>query len=110
VKERILIAALDDLPDGRGVRVDAVGHRIAVFRVGDAVYAIGDRCSHAEASLAEGEVFDGAVECPRHGSEFDLQSGEPGSFPATQAVEVYEAEVTDGDVYLMIEPINEEAM
>jgi 3-phenylpropionate/trans-cinnamate dioxygenase ferredoxin subunit len=110
VKQRVLIAALDDLPDGRGVRVDALGHRIALFRVGDAVYAIGDRCSHAEASLAEGEMFDGAVECPRHGSEFDLTTGEPGSFPATKPVAVYETDVEEGDVYLTLDPANEEAM
>jgi 3-phenylpropionate/trans-cinnamate dioxygenase ferredoxin subunit len=110
VKQRILISALSDLPDGRGVRVDALGHRIAVFRVGESVFAIGDRCSHAEASLAEGEVFAGAVECPRHGSEFDLETGVPASFPATRAVEVYEADVEDGDVFLVLEPAAEEAM
>lgn len=109
MKQRVLIAALGDLPDGRGVRVDALGHRIAVFRIGESVYAIGDRCTHAEASLAEGELFDGAVECPRHGSEFDLTTGEPGSFPATKPVEVYRAEVEDGDVYLTLTPLEEEA-
>ena len=109
MSERIRIAPLADLPDGRGVRVVAAGHRIAVFRIGDAVYAIGDRCSHAEASLSEGEIFDGAVECPRHGSEFDLASGEPRSFPATRPVEVYAAEVADGDVFLTLEPAPGEA-
>ncbi|MCJ7726121.1 MAG: non-heme iron oxygenase ferredoxin subunit [Acidimicrobiia bacterium] len=94
-----------DLPDGRGVRVEAGGHRIAVFRVGDEVFALADRCSHAEASLAEGEVFEGAVECPRHGSEFDLATGEPGSFPATKPVDVYTALVEDGDVFLELEPL-----
>lgn len=103
--ESIRIAPLSDLPDGRGVRVDAAGHRIALFRLGDEVFAIGDRCSHAEASLAEGEVFDGAVECPRHGSEFDLRTGEPGSFPATKAVEAYTATVEDGDVFVTLEPV-----
>ncbi len=78
-----------------------------MFRLGDEVYAIGDRCSHAEASLAEGEVFDGAVECPRHGSEFDLATGDPGSFPATKPVPVYTASVEDGDVYLTLEPREE---
>ena len=102
--ERVLVAALDDLPDGRGVRVDVFGHRIAVFRTGGEVFAVGDRCSHAEASLAEGELFEGAVECPRHGSEFDLATGEPGSFPATKPVPVYTASVEDGDVYLAVEP------
>ncbi|MCB2223095.1 MAG: non-heme iron oxygenase ferredoxin subunit [Actinobacteria bacterium] len=99
------IAPLADLPDGRGVRVDAFGHRIAVFRVGGEVFALADRCSHAEASLADGELFDGAVECPRHGSEFDLRTGEPGSFPATKPVEVYAVAVEDGDVFVTLEPL-----
>jgi len=102
MSERVLVAPLADLPDGRGVRVDAAGHRIALFRIDDAVYALGDRCSHDDAALSEGEVYDGTVECPRHGSAFDLITGKPGSFPATRPVGVYETEVTDGDVYLRI--------
>jgi 3-phenylpropionate/trans-cinnamate dioxygenase ferredoxin subunit len=105
---RIKVAALDDVPQGRGHRVDVAGHRVALFRIDDSVYAIGDRCSHAEASLADGEVFDGAVECPRHGSEFDLTTGEPGAFPATQPVAVYTAEVDAGEIFLNLEPIQED--
>lgn len=98
---RLKVASLDDL-SGTGRRVDAAGHRVALFRIGDDVYALGDRCSHAEASLAEGEVFEGAVECPRHGSGFDLVTGKPESLPATQPVPVYEVSVEDGDVYLTL--------
>lgn len=94
------IAPLAELPQGRGVRVDVGDLRVAVFRIGDDVYAIGDRCSHAEASLAEGEVFDHEVECPRHGSEFDLRTGEPQSLPATRPVPVYEVKIEDGTVFL----------
>ena len=101
--ERLHIGSLVDLPEGRGVRVDAGEHRIALFRFGDDVYAIGDRCSHAEASLAEGEVFDMEVECPRHGSAFDLETGEPSTLPATSAVPVYSVDVADGEVYLDVE-------
>ena len=104
MSDRVMVAALEDLPDGRGVRVDVHGRRIAVFRLGGEVFAIGDRCSHAEASLAEGEMFEGSVECPRHGAEFDLTTGEPGSFPATKPVPVFAASVEDGDVYLTVEP------
>jgi 3-phenylpropionate/trans-cinnamate dioxygenase ferredoxin subunit len=102
--DSVRIASLDELPDGRGVRVDVDGSRIAVFRIGPDVYAIGDRCSHAEASLAEGEVFDHAVECPRHGAEFDLQTGE-GTLPAVRPVRVYDTSVVDGDVFLSFEEV-----
>ena len=54
-------------------------------------------------------VFDGAVECPRHGSEFDLSSGEPASLPATRAVPVYALEVEGDDLYVSVEPMPEEA-
>ena len=94
------VGMLADLPDGRGLRVDAPGHRVALFRVDGSVYAIGDRCSHAEASLAEGPVFDTAVECPRHGSEFDLETGQPSCLPASKPVPTYDTKVDDGVVYL----------
>jgi len=98
----IEVAQLVDLPEGRGVRVDVGEEHIAVFRIGNAVHAIADRCSHAEASLSEGDVFDGEVECPRHGSPFDLTTGEPHALPATTPVRVYPAAVRDGVVYLTI--------
>ena len=100
---RVRVAALGELPDGRGVRVELDGHRIALFRMGDEVHAVADRCSHAEASLAEGEVYDGTVECPRHGAEFDIATGEALSLPATKPVAVYHADVSGGDVFLEVE-------
>lgn len=100
--EWVTIGSLDDLPEGRGVRVEVGDDRVAVFRIGTDVYAIGDRCSHAEASLAEGEVFDHGVECPRHGSEFDLKTGTPQSLPATGPVPTYETRVDDGSVLLRV--------
>lgn len=104
---KLSVGKLIDLPDGRGVRVEALGHRVALFRIDEAVYAIGDRCSHAEASLAEGELFDTDVECPRHGSEFSIVTGEPDSLPATKPVPTYVVEVEDGEVFLELEPVEE---
>lgn len=101
--DKIALGAVTDLPEGRGIRVDYGEHRVAVFRVGDGIYAIGDRCSHAEASLAEGELFGMDVECPRHGSEFNLETGQPDSFPATKPVPVYEVIVEGDQATLVIE-------
>lgn len=97
------IIPLEDLPDGQGVRVDVGQLQIAMFRIGEEVFALGDQCSHAKASLSEGEVFDGEVECPRHGSPFDLKTGDPQTLPATSPVPTFSTEVRDGDVYLILE-------
>jgi 3-phenylpropionate/trans-cinnamate dioxygenase ferredoxin subunit len=101
---KVEIGALETLPRDRGVRVAIGDERIALFRIGDEVFAVGDRCSHAEASLAEGEIFDYEVECPRHGSEFDLRTGKPLSLPATKPVPTYEVVVEDGIAFLNWEP------
>jgi 3-phenylpropionate/trans-cinnamate dioxygenase ferredoxin component len=94
------VATFGELSEGVGLKVDLGEHRIAVFLVDGEVFAIGDRCSHAEASLSEGEIFDHEVECPRHGSAFDLKTGEPLSLPATTPVPVYRASVDGGTVYV----------
>ena len=90
-----------------GTRVDVSGHRLAIFRIEDSFYVIGDRCTHAEASLAEGELFDDEVECPRHGSEFNIKSGKPGALPATRPVPTYEVKVESGVVKVLLEPKEE---
>jgi len=100
---KVEVTQLEKLPRGRGVRVTIGDTRIAMFRIDDRVYAIGDRCSHAEASLAEGELWDTSVECPRHGSEFALETGEPHALPATEPVPVYEVSIEDGTVYVEVE-------
>jgi 3-phenylpropionate/trans-cinnamate dioxygenase ferredoxin subunit len=94
------VGALADLPDGAGLRVEQNGVAIAVFRVGDEVHAIADRCSHAKASLSEGEVFDNEVECPLHGAVFDVTTGKALTLPATKPVAVYASEVRDGEVFV----------
>lgn len=98
----VRVSALADLPDGRGVRLDVGDERIAMFRIDQSVYALGDRCSHAEASLSEGDVFDGEVECPRHGATFDLATGDATALPATKPVPTYGVRVENGDVYLEV--------
>jgi 3-phenylpropionate/trans-cinnamate dioxygenase ferredoxin subunit len=105
---RVKLASVAALSDGLGTRIEVAGHRIALFKVGDDLYAIGDRCSHAEASLSEGEIWDHGVECPRHGSEFDLRTGKPSSLPATRPVPTYDLEVVDGEIFTTLEPVEED--
>jgi len=71
-----------------------------VVRIGDQYFAIDDRCSHEDFSLSEGEVLEDEceIECWKHGSTFDLKTGEPCSLPATRPVEVYPVTLKGDDV------------
>ena len=99
------LCALDDLVDGEGQRFDVDGHRLAVVRLGEAVYVIGDRCTHADFSLSEGEVDADTchIECWKHGSSFSLVTGEPDVLPATRPVPTYVTEVRDGEVFAVLD-------
>ena len=96
------VCALDDVEPDSAIRVDIDDHRLAVVRCGDDVYVIGDRCTHADISLAEGEVDcdTGTIECWKHGSEFRLEDGVPETLPATKPTPTYAVTVRDGDIYV----------
>lgn len=98
------LCSVMDIPDGEARRFDLGTLRIAVVHIGGDFYAIGDRCSHADISLAEGEVDPAArtLECWKHGSCFSLETGEPSTLPATKAVPTYELRVDDGDLYVEV--------
>jgi 3-phenylpropionate/trans-cinnamate dioxygenase ferredoxin subunit len=100
----ISLCRVDEMQSGTARRFDVDGHRIALVRIGDDFYAIGDQCSHENYSLAEGDVFEEEreIECWKHGSTFDLRTGEPQSLPAIKPVPVYEVQVDDGEVKVVV--------
>lgn len=100
----VTLFPLDELPSGTARKVDIGGVAVAVVRIEDDVYAIGDVCSHAEVSLSGGEVWcdERELECPKHGSAFNLLTGEPSTLPATQPVPVFDASVVDGQVVVTV--------
>jgi 3-phenylpropionate/trans-cinnamate dioxygenase ferredoxin subunit len=95
----------DDLAEGEMRLIEADGRKIGVFRCSDGgLMAIEDRCSHDDGPLAEGE-FDAescTVECPRHGSLFDLRTGRPKTLPAYRPVDTFEVRLEDDEVKLSI--------
>jgi len=105
MSDGMTICKLDELPQGAMRLVEIDGRKIGVFHADDGeLYAIEDRCSHDDGPLAEGE-FDAAactVECPRHGSLFDLRTGRPKTLPAFQPVDTFDARVEDGEVKLEV--------
>jgi len=94
--------ALSELADAVAHQVDVGGCPVALVRLGDTVHAIGDTCSHAEVSLAEGivDTDECALECWKHGSLFSLESGEALTLPATRPVPTYVVRVDGDDVFV----------
>ena len=81
--------AFDTLVEGKPVAIEVDGTPVCVVKVADEVFAVEDTCTHAEASLSEGEVTGGKIECWLHGAEFDLKTGEALTPPATQALKTF---------------------
>jgi 3-phenylpropionate/trans-cinnamate dioxygenase ferredoxin subunit len=98
------VCSTTDVKPGAAARFDVDGHRLCVVRIDDDWYVVGDRCSHADYSLSEGDVWEDEreIECPKHGSTFSLETGEPLSLPATKPVPVYSVRVDGDDVIVTI--------
>jgi 3-phenylpropionate/trans-cinnamate dioxygenase ferredoxin subunit len=98
--DTVRLCGRDEMSSGAARRFDIGAHRIALVRIEDEFHAIGDRCSHEDYSLSEGEVLVDAceIECWKHGSMFDLVTGEPTSLPATKPVSVYRVRIDGDDV------------
>ena len=92
--------AIEELPDGKPTKVRVGTTDILLFRNGDEIHAIANRCTHRGGPLDQGEVADGAVRCPWHDSTFDLATGEVVQGPATAPQPRYEVRTHDGRVQL----------
>ncbi len=97
--QRVRLCSASEVAEGEARRFDVDGRLIAVVNLGaEGFRAIDAICSHAKYFLDEGEVEveDETIECPKHGSTFDLNTGKPRTLPATQPVDVFPV-ITDGD-------------
>ncbi len=103
--EIIDICPLEELPPGAHRLIEWEDLEIGIFNCAGELYAIEDRCSHDDGVLLEGELDQErcAVECPRHGSWFDLRSGKALNLPAYQPVDTFPVLVEDGVIKLEVE-------
>lgn len=100
----VRVCGRNDLEPGTAKRFEVEGERVAVVRIEDDFYCVADRCSHEDYSLSDGEVLtdECEIECWKHGSTFDLRTGEPCSLPATKPVAVFPVTVEGDDVMVEI--------
>ena len=99
------ICRVEDLPPGDHCRVEWEDLEIGVFNCAGAILAIEDRCSHDDGVLLEGELDESActIECPRHGSIFDLHTGRPLNLPAYVPVDTFPVSVQDGVIRVEVD-------
>jgi nitrite reductase/ring-hydroxylating ferredoxin subunit len=98
------VVKVDDVSPGSATVVDVKGVEIALINQGGEFYAIGNECTHAGAPLGEGELIEeNQLECPLHGSVFDITTGEPVVGPADEPVPSYPVKVQDGVVKIAVD-------
>jgi 3-phenylpropionate/trans-cinnamate dioxygenase ferredoxin subunit len=105
VSERVKVATLPQIPVGAARRVHVDGHEVAVVNLGEAGFrAVDAVCTHAHYYLDEGEVDvdDETIECWKHGSTFDLNTGTPRTLPATIPVRTYHVEIDGDDILIEV--------
>ena len=90
------------MQDRKPVKVTVNGEDICLTRVGDEVFAIGDICTHSDASLSEGDVTDYRIECWLHGAEFDLRTGQALTLPANIAAKTYPVSIINDVVEIQV--------
>ena len=102
--EYLVVATKPELPNGARKLVEIDGQAIAVFNIAGAYYAIADVCSHDDGPVAEGELIEHEIECPRHGARFDVRTGRVLSFPAIVDIPAYPVKVEGDDILIGLPP------
>jgi 3-phenylpropionate/trans-cinnamate dioxygenase ferredoxin subunit len=101
----VRVCSVGDVPAGEARRFTVDGRLVAVVNLGDEGFrAVDAVCSHEHYYLDEGEVDvdEDTIECPKHGSTFDLESGKPIALPAIAPVDVFPVTVSDDDVLIEV--------
>lgn len=92
------VIAAGEVDPGRSRRCIVDGKAVLVCNVGGDFYALADTCTHDRGPLGEGRLRGHLLECPRHGSRFDVRDGEPKTPPAMRPVTTYAVRVHEGAV------------
>jgi nitrite reductase/ring-hydroxylating ferredoxin subunit len=100
----VSVCLIADVSEDAAKKVDIEGHpSVAIFRVDDQFYATADLCTHGAASLSEGFVENGIVECPFHSGTFDIKTGQALTFPCTEAIGIYRVRVQGNEILIWLD-------
>jgi len=94
--EYVEIAPVSELPNGERLFLEVEGKAIVIFNIAGQYFAIGDICTHDDGPLGDGDLEGFNIVCPRHGGEFDVQTGKAVQMPAVVDIPAYPVKVVDG--------------
>lgn len=100
--EKHLVAKVGEIAEDEAKKVIIGNEHIAIFNLDGAYYATDDICTHAYASLAEGYVEDGCVECPLHAGRFDIKTGKAQGVPVTEDLKTYKVAVEGDQIFVEV--------
>jgi 3-phenylpropionate/trans-cinnamate dioxygenase ferredoxin subunit len=98
--EFLTVATVDELENGKRLIFEIDGLPIALFNIAGKYFAIADTCSHDDGPVAEGEVHNFEVECPRHGARFDIKTGKVLTLPAVVDIPAYPVRVEGDEIQI----------
>jgi naphthalene 1,2-dioxygenase ferredoxin component len=93
----------DDLPIDDVIGVVVGGRDVAIYTVGEEVYATDNICTHGQARLCDGFLDGHEIECPLHQGKFDVRSGQPTCEPVTEAIRSYPVRIDGQRVFLQLD-------
>ena len=99
----VRVAKTSDLTDSNRTLLEVDDRIVALFKVGGEYFCIDDVCTHDGGPLADGELDDHTIACPRHGAKFDIRSGAALTMPATRPTKSYAVKVEGEDVLIQVE-------
>lgn len=102
MSEFVPVAKVSELPDPGKMVVEVDERLVALFHASGTFYALDDVCTHDGGPLAEGELDDHTIACPRHGAKFDIRDGRALTMPATQPTVAHEVKVEGDEVFVKL--------
>ena len=103
-KQFHIVAKISDIQPGMVVYVQVEDEEIAICNVDGNFFAIADVCSHDGGSLDQGELEGDIIECPRHGAQFNVRTGEVVQRPAVVPIDTYEVQIQGDDILVAVDP------
>jgi 3-phenylpropionate/trans-cinnamate dioxygenase ferredoxin subunit len=96
----VKVATLDQVQPGQRKLVFVDDEPVALFNIDGQIFCLADLCTHDNGPLADGELFNHQIECPRHGARFDIRTGQALTLPATAPIPVYRVQIEGNDILI----------